>query len=143
MADVLGVLPFGNMAVIVSVTGKELLTILEWSVYYLTGDAAEDLKGAFLQFSGIQVRFRNQIRLRNLNTYVFLAQVTYNLSQPANSKVVSAQVRCANCSVPTFSDLVETETYSVIVTDYMYSGGDGYDMLSGLEYKTLGEYFSD
>lgn len=61
MADVLAVLPFGNTAVTVYITGETILEMLERSVYRLTGnpelDIVEDLDGSFLQFSGLQVIF--------------------------------------------------------------------------------------
>ncbi|XP_046409396.1 protein 5NUC-like isoform X2 [Neodiprion fabricii] len=123
MADVLTVLPFGNQPIIVTMTGEVLISMLEWSVYYMTGDPNEDAKGAFLQVSGIQV--------------------TYDLSQPVYSKVVSVKVRCGNCNIPTYSDLNETETYSVITNDYMYSGGDGFSMLSDLDVKRADDTLAD
>ncbi|CAK9817342.1 Protein 5NUC [Anthophora quadrimaculata] len=89
----------------------------EWSVYNLEGNTA-NLAGAFLQYSGLQV--------------------VYDLTQPKNSRVVSVQVLCALCSVPTYSELRMNETYTVLLSDFMQSGGDGYSMLKDLKASPIG-----
>ncbi|KAI4475036.1 hypothetical protein M0802_015322 [Mischocyttarus mexicanus] len=118
MGDILGVLPFGNTLFKVSMTGKQMLSMLEWSVYNLHQNPSDNLFGAFLQFSGLQI--------------------VYNISRPANSKVVSVKVRCAACNIPSYSDLNETVTYNVLMNDFMQNGGDGYDMLKDLKFTAMG-----
>lgn len=123
MGDVLGVLPFGNIIYKVSMTGEQMLSMLEWSVYNLHYNSSDNLFGAFLQFSGLQV--------------------LYNISRPVNSKVVSVKVRCAACNIPSYSDLNKTATYNVLINDFMQNGGDGYKMLKDLEFTTLGITIAD
>lgn len=118
MGDVLGVLPFGNVIFKTSMTGKQMLSMLEWSVYNLNYNSSDNLFGAFLQFSGLQV--------------------LYDISRPPNSRVVSVQVRCAACNIPSYSDLDKNATYQVLINDYMHNGGDGYEMLKDLKYTTMG-----
>ncbi|XP_076763581.1 protein 5NUC isoform X2 [Xylocopa sonorina] len=118
MEDVLGVLPFNNAILKVSMTGEMILSILEWSVYNLESNSTANLFGAFLQFSGLQV--------------------VYDLTQPKNSRVVSVDVLCASCNVPTYSRLNKDETYNVLLIDFMQSGGDGYTMLKNLKTVSLG-----
>ncbi|XP_012277874.1 protein 5NUC-like isoform X1 [Orussus abietinus] len=117
-ADVLAVLPFSNGLVRVSMTGDNILEMLEWSVRSLQLETTSDLNGAFLQFSGLQV--------------------IYDLVKPPNSRVISVRVRCASCLIPTYSDLLRNETYQVLMTDFTQSGGDGYKMLVNLKHTVLG-----
>lgn len=117
MGDVLGVLPFGNVIVKVSMTGEQILSMLEWSVYNLNLNSTENLYGAFLQYSGLQV--------------------FYDLSRAPNSRVVSVQVQCAACRIPSYSDLDKSATYKVLINDFMHNGGDGYKMLKDLEYTQM------
>jgi len=48
---------------------------------------------------------------------------------PEGSRVVSAEVRCASCTVPSYSPLNDTEYYKVIVTQFLLDGGDGHIMI--------------
>ncbi|XP_011631529.1 protein 5NUC-like [Pogonomyrmex barbatus] len=117
--DILGVLPFGNVVVKVSMTGERLLTMLEWSVHSIDNlTSTGNLFGAYLQYSGLQV--------------------VYDVSQPPNSRVVSVYVRCTACRVPTYSKLQKNMTYNVLINDFIAGGGDGFHMLEGLETTSLG-----
>ncbi|XP_076655234.1 protein 5NUC [Halictus rubicundus] len=118
MGNVLSVLPFQNPILKVKMTGKVLLSALEWSVYNLEVNTTTNLFGAFLQVSGVQV--------------------IYDLTRPKNSRVVSAQVQCANCSIPSYSELKKNETYTVLMSDYLQAGGDGYSMFVDLKTFPLG-----
>jgi len=56
--DIISVLPFGNVIVKASVTGEQILSMLEWSVHNLDNvTSTGNLFGAFLQYSGLQVKF--------------------------------------------------------------------------------------
>ncbi|XP_046814681.1 protein 5NUC-like [Vespa crabro] len=123
IGDILGVLPFGNIIFKTSMTGKQMLSMLEWSVYNLNYNSSDNLFGAFLQFSGLQV--------------------SYDISRPPNSRVISVQVRCAACNIPSYSDLDKNATYKVLINDFMRNGGDGYKMLKDLEYTTIGVTTAD
>ncbi|XP_024941017.1 protein 5NUC isoform X2 [Cephus cinctus] len=123
MADVLSVFPFENSVLMVNMTGSSIRSMLEWSVRTLEINSTSDLDGAFLQFSGLQV--------------------TYDLSEPENSRVVSVKVRCAACAVPQYDYLDDSSTYNVIMPAFLYLGGDGYTAFNGLEYEDLGVIESD
>ncbi|XP_078036024.1 protein 5NUC [Augochlora pura] len=118
MGDILSVLPFHNSILKVKITGEMILSVLEWSVYHLNVNTTVSLPGAFIQVSGLQV--------------------VYDLTKPSNSKVVSVYVQCANCSIPSYSELKKNETYTVLMPDFMQSGGDGYTMLKDLKTYPLG-----
>lgn len=64
--------------------------------------------------------------------------MTYDLSKPKNSRVVSVQVQCALCNVPAYSKLEMNNSYNVLLIDFMQSGGDGYSMLKDLKPLPLG-----
>ncbi|SPP75342.1 protein 5NUC [Drosophila guanche] len=101
-SDILAVLPWGNNLYMTRVTGRTLRNALEH------GAAArgKDSDGPFLQVSGIHV--------------------VYNPSKPEGHRVVSVQVRCAACRVPSYSDLDDAAFYNVIVQEFMFDGGDGH-----------------
>ena len=69
-------------------------------------------------------------------------QVVYDLSRPKDSRVVSVQVQCASCDIPAYSELERNKTYNVLLSDFMQSGGDGYDMLKDLKTQSLGTFNS-
>lgn len=112
--DIITVLPFGNVVVKAPVTGKQILSMLEWSVHNLDNSTSTgNLYGAFLQYSGLQV--------------------TYDTSRPPNSRVVSVQVQCAACRVPTYRKLRQNLTYNILINDFLAKGGDGFHMLEDVE----------
>lgn len=117
MGDVLSVLPFHNTIVKVAMTGEQILSMLEWSVYRLDANSTANLHGAFLQFSGLQVVF--------------------DLDRPQNERVVSVFVQCAACRIPSYSALKKNETYNVFINDFLHAGGDGYTMLKDLKPQPL------
>ena len=100
--QVLGVLPFGNIVVTLTVDGAELKTMLENGVSRMP--AAD---GRFPQVSGLCF--------------------TYDIALPAGSRVTSAVIADAagNCTA-TPVNLTAAATYEIAENDFMASGGDGY-----------------
>ncbi|XP_052865617.1 protein 5NUC isoform X1 [Anopheles cruzii] len=119
MKDLKTVLPFGNAMVVTEVTGSTIRQMLEHSVHRYDGVTGY---GEFLQMAGIHVE--------------------YDLSRPPLERVVSVVVRCAKCDVPSYSPLKDDSSYRIIMSQFLYDGGDGYDMLPGTPKETLmfGEY---
>jgi 2',3'-cyclic-nucleotide 2'-phosphodiesterase (5'-nucleotidase family) len=104
--QVLTVLPFGNIVVTLTVNGAELKTMLENGV-----SAMPAVNGKFPQVSGLCF--------------------TYDIAQPANSRVLSA-VRtdaAGNCTA-TPLDLAAGSSYKIAENDFMAGGGDGYPVFS-------------
>ncbi|XP_030554704.1 protein 5NUC-like [Drosophila novamexicana] len=101
-SDILTVLPFENSLYITRITGKTLRAALERSALVRNTDS----NGGFLQFAGVRVE--------------------YNYDREEGQRVVSALVRCAECSVPTYSNLNVSAYYKVIVSEFLLNGGDGY-----------------
>ncbi|XP_017155292.1 protein 5NUC-like [Drosophila miranda] len=101
-SDILAVLPWKNDLYISRLSGKTIRNALEH------GAAArgKDSDGPFLQVSGIHV--------------------AYDPSKPEGQRVLSVQVRCAACRIPTYSDLDDAAFYNVIVQEFLFDGGDGY-----------------
>jgi len=105
--QILGVLPFGNVAMSVTVTGVELKAMLENGVSRMPlGD------GRFPQVSGLCM--------------------TYAISAPAGSRVVAAVRQLANGSCTgTAIDFSAGAQYVVGMNDFMAAGGDGYPNFTG------------
>lgn len=100
--QVLTVLPFGNVAVTLSVNGAELKTMLENGVSAMPG-----ANGRFAQVSGLCF--------------------TYDISAAAGSRVTGAvrQATDGSCTGPAV-DLTAASTYTIAENDFMANGGDGY-----------------
>ncbi|XP_023172544.2 protein 5NUC-like [Drosophila hydei] len=99
LGDLITVFPFDNDIYVSRISGKTLRNALEHSV----SSRFNESNGAFLQVSGIHV--------------------AYNKAMPDGSRVVSVQVRCADCIVPSYSDLNNNAYYNVIVPQFILDGG--------------------
>ena len=42
--------------------------------------------------------------------------------------MISVEVRCLRCQIPTYSPLEDDMEYTVLTISYLLGGGDGYDM---------------
>jgi 2',3'-cyclic-nucleotide 2'-phosphodiesterase (5'-nucleotidase family) len=103
--QVLTVLPFGNVAVTLEVTGAELKSMLEAGVMHMP-----EPSGAFPQVSGLCF--------------------TYDLGAEPGNRVTGAVRQAADgtCSGESI-DLTDAATYSLTTNDFTASGGDGYPEL--------------
>ena len=100
--QVLTVLPFGNVAVTLTVNGAELKTMLENGVSAMPG-----ANGRFAQVSGLCF--------------------TYDIAAPAGNRVISVvrQAPDGSCTGAPV-DLTVNSTYTIAENDFMANGGDGY-----------------
>ncbi|MCI0686129.1 MAG: 5'-nucleotidase C-terminal domain-containing protein [Sporichthyaceae bacterium] len=100
--QVLGVLPFGNEVVTLSVTGAELKTMLENGVSSMPA-----ANGRFPQVSGLCF--------------------SYDISAVVGSRVTGAVRQAADGSCTGAAvDLTAGSTYTIAENDFMVEGGDGY-----------------
>ncbi|MGQ0848672.1 MAG: 5'-nucleotidase C-terminal domain-containing protein [Actinomycetota bacterium] len=99
--QVLGVLPFGNVVVTLSVTGAELKMFLENGV-----SAMPAASGRFPQVSGLCF--------------------TYNISAAAGSRVTGAVRQAADGSCTGAAIDLTAGSYTLAINDFMANGGDGY-----------------
>ncbi len=104
--QVLGVLPFGNVAVTIDINGAELKELLEAG---LVASPAE--YGGFQQMSGLCI--------------------TYSVDLEPGSRITNAvrQAEDGSCTGEAI-DFSESATYTVITNDFSASGGDGYPNFS-------------
>ncbi|MDQ3444293.1 MAG: 5'-nucleotidase C-terminal domain-containing protein, partial [Chloroflexota bacterium] len=104
--QVLGVLPFGNVAVTVDISGVELKELLEVGV-----SASPAESGGFQQISGLCI--------------------TYSTDLEPGSRITNAvrQADDGSCTGDAI-DFSESATYTVITNDFSASGGDGYPNFS-------------
>nr|XP_037287245.1 protein 5NUC-like [Rhipicephalus microplus] len=116
LGDVLGAMPYDSDLVLMNMTGRDLLNMFEFGVTNFTW--LPDLNGRFLQGSGVRV--------------------VYNFSMPNGCRIISLQVLCANCSVPRYSEVMENETYIIVTTTFIASGGDGFKFGSSVKWRTEG-----
>ena len=100
--QVLGVLPFGNVVVTLTVNGAELKTMLENGISRMPA-----VDGRFAQVSGLCF--------------------AYDISAPAGARVISAvrQASDGSCSGAPV-DLTAASSYTIAENDFMANGGDGY-----------------
>lgn len=103
--DLETILPFENQLLTVNITGKLLLQVLEHSVERYS---KSDGRGEFLQMSGIRVN--------------------YDLMKKPGGRVSSVAVLKPNSSVPHYERLDPNQKYGVIVSSFLFGGGDGYTM---------------
>lgn len=103
--DLKSILPFNNSLFVVNISGKVLFDVLEHSVDQYTGD-----RGEFMQMSGIRV--------------------TYDMQKTPGSRIILAEALCAECEIPLYSAIDSNKQYGVIISDFLYNGGDGYSMFA-------------
>ena len=101
LGDVLTVLPFGNLVSTLSLSGEDLLAVLENGASKM-----EEGAGRFLQVSGL----RYQI----------------DPSKPAGKRIVSVEVQDAKGN---YQALNPKTIYSVATNDFMREGGDGFSVM--------------
>lgn len=94
--DILKELPFRNESTLISVSGAQLISALENSV-----SLVENVKGRFLQVSGINVIFCPE--------------------NPSGSRIQSIIFKGKPISL--------NKMYSLAISEFLYKGGDGYEML--------------
>lgn len=103
--DLKSILPFNNTMYVVNITGKVLIDLLEHSVELYNGD-----RGEFMQMSGLRV--------------------IYDMEKMPGHRVVSAEALCAECEIPSYSQVDPNKEYGVVISDFLYNGGDGYSMFA-------------
>ncbi|KXZ45159.1 hypothetical protein GPECTOR_57g449 [Gonium pectorale] len=111
LGAVLAMLPFGNTMVVLNVTGEQLINALENGVSGSLGPntSTSQLAGKMSQVSGVWYMF--------------------NESAPVGRRVFDASIRVNGERVP----VMPCSYYTIITTDFMAAGNDGYIMFSKAE----------
>ncbi|XP_044758873.1 protein 5NUC-like [Coccinella septempunctata] len=104
--ELLAAIPFKNELVTVDLKGSVILEALEHTV---ENYANNFISAQFLQVSGLRV--------------------VYDLGKPKGRRVASVKVRCSNCTIPNYENLNVDADYSVLLTDFILKGGDGFSMI--------------
>lgn len=99
--DLEEVLPFRNTLKSTTITGAELLDVLN-----LVIQRYDRVHGGFLQMSGVHV--------------------VYDFTDKNNYKVESVRVRCGHCLVPSYEPLNLTKTYQIVIYSFLSAGGDDF-----------------
>lgn len=103
LGDVLTAYPFPNTATVLTLSGADLLAVLEHGV---SAVGLHEGSGRFLQVAGLRYAF--------------------DMSRPAGRRIVEARVADASGVA---APLDPKADYRVVVTDFLFRGGDGYAML--------------
>ncbi|XP_065212271.1 snake venom 5'-nucleotidase-like [Planococcus citri] len=106
--EILTVLPYKTSMYKVRVRGSDLREALEQSVSKHPNTNGST--GEFLHVSGIRV--------------------VYDFAKPVGRRITKLDVRCANCSVPMYSAMKDDTTYTIVMSQYLRDGGDGYSMFN-------------
>lgn len=81
-----------------------------------------------LLFCVVATVFRVQHLLTEVIFFLGI-KVKYDLSKPANERVVSLSMLCTECRVPKYEPLDPEKTYTVVMPSYLVDGGDGFGMI--------------
>lgn len=113
--DLETILPFDDPIVAVNITGVIVRQVLEHSVERYSDVIG---RGEFMQMSGVRVVF--------------------DMTKNASNHVVSASVLCTYCERPSYGEIDPDQLYGVLVSAFVFEGGDGYSMFS----ENVRQFFS-
>jgi len=65
--------------------------------------------------------------------------VVIDLGRPSGDRVQSIYARCGNCAVPMYEKLDLNANYTIIISNYLSEGGDGFSFNKVLKYQSFGE----
>lgn len=114
--DLLSSLPFQNDVGKLTTKGSDIWTAFEHSVQRYSTTVSY---GEFLQVSGIKV--------------------VIDFSRPSGKRVQSIHARCGNCTVPVYEKLDLNANYTIIVSEYLSKGGDGFSFKQVVRYQSFGK----
>lgn len=119
LGDVLTAYPFPNTLVVVTLSGADVLAVLEHAV---SAVGLHEGSGRFLQVAGLRY--------------------TYDLSRPAGRRIVSVDAADASGR---FAPLDPKADYRLAISDFLYRGGDGYKIFGekGRDVDDDGEALAD
>lgn len=98
-------LPYHNQLVVVNITGAVLYSALEHAVHRYSETIG---RGEFVQMSGMRV--------------------IYDPKKESGKRVQSASILCPFSETPEYADVDPMQNYGVIITSFVYEGGDGFAM---------------
>ena len=113
--DVVDILPYCNEIIMTEVSGQMLLDALEFGVSFLPNKA-----GAFPQVSGITFRINEDI------------ESSVRMDEKKQFLSVDGEYRVSDVKVDG-KDLDPQAVYTLAISDYLFTGGDGYTMFKDAE----------
>jgi 2',3'-cyclic-nucleotide 2'-phosphodiesterase (5'-nucleotidase family) len=113
--DVVDILPYCNEVITAEVSGQDLLDALEFGVSFLPEEA-----GAFPQVSGITFRLNEEI------------ESSVTIDEKKQFVSVDGEYRVSDVKVDG-KDLDPNAIYTLAITQYLFTGGDGYTMFEDSE----------
>ncbi|XP_015368350.1 PREDICTED: protein 5NUC-like [Diuraphis noxia] len=114
--DLLSSLPFQDDIGKITTKGSDIWTAFEYSVRRYSKTVAN---GEFLQVSGLNV--------------------VIDFGRPSGDRVQSIYARCGNCVVPMYEKLDLNANYTIIISNYLSEGGDGFSFNKVIKYQSFGK----
>ena len=102
--EIIEVLPFGNLPVVVEMTGEQIKEVLEHSVSQAPGES-----GAFLHVAGMKF--------------------TYDSSKEAGDRVIEMKLKTGDDE---YEDIKMDQSYTITTNAFTAAGGDGFDTFKAL-----------
>ncbi|WP_342621402.1 5'-nucleotidase C-terminal domain-containing protein [Erysipelothrix sp. P66] len=131
LGDVISVLPFGNVMAQISVNGRQVWDMFEFSLRTDVQDALDNHGLPKLGSNGGFLHVSDTIRIH------------YDPTKDASSRVLGIEIYDANQDQ--FVPIDFEKTYYMATNDFLAAGGDGYSMLGGAreEGPSLDAVFAD
>lgn len=108
------ILPHNDELYIVTLTGGELIEMLEFSVH----SEGETSFGEFLQIAGLKV--------------------IYNKKRDVGQRLIAVSVKTLDSIIPDYVPVVLEEKYNVVLPSFIGDGGDDYTVLKNANKRKLG-----
>ena len=126
--SVFNVFPFNNRVCTATLTGKQILEVLEFGVAAYPADF-----GGFLHVSGLKYTFDPSVE----SPVVYDINKAFVRIDPGDRRISNVQV--LNKETGKYEPIVSTSEYTVGGTSYLLmDAGDGYEMLKGVGQETGG-----
>ncbi|XP_050348019.1 uncharacterized protein LOC126771897 [Nymphalis io] len=117
--ELLTVMPFDGNIVKVTLNGSNVIKMLEYSVSKYNKIRAP---GKFLQLSGLKAE--------------------YDFKRPPGKRLIHVEVMCGKCKIPSYAPVNMSETYNILMNNFLSMGGDGFSLFLGLP-SSLGNHEFD
>lgn len=104
MEDLVTAFPFGDTMMEVALYGRNMRTMLEFSVHGYDAEKSGNELEHFLHVSGLRV--------------------VYDFSKKPGNRVQSVEILCTECEIPRFVALEDNRVYHVVATKYLVRKGN-------------------
>ena len=68
---------------------------------------------------------------RHFPHFIAGMRVTFDVGRESMDRVVDIEVQCIQCEIPKYEPWDKDKVYALLVSDFLMSGGDGYEFEDG------------